>query len=177
MKEIKLSKCTSPHSNLDKPKEDYSVQVDDEDYDYLNKFNWQYNKSKRGKQCVYAQRHGYLNGKQTTFRMHREIMGITDPKVHVDHIDHNTLNNQKSNLRLCTHTQNCQNTSARKGAASKYRGVTFRKNANKWVVMIIANKKKYWVGTFINEEDAAKAYDSKAKELYGQFANLNFKNG
>ena len=173
MKEIKLSKCTSKYSNSNSPKKEYSVMVDDEDFEHYNRFAWQYNEKASKTNCVYAQRHGAVNGKKTTIRMHREIMGVTDPKIHVDHIDTNPLNNQRANLRLCSHTQNCQNSSHRKNSASKYKGVS--KTKNRWCSKIHPNNQRITLGYFDTEEEAALAYDVAAKIYYGEFANLNFK--
>jgi len=88
--------------------------LDDEDFDEINKFKWQATKT------GYATR----NTKGKTIRIHRLVMNA--PKgMMVDHIDHNTLNNQKSNLRICTHTQNQQNQKNRQHGrgSSKYKGV------------------------------------------------------
>ena len=163
-----------PLSNTNKCKGNgqYFTQVDDEDYDELIKSNWQYN-NRDGN--VYAQRHETVNGKRTTIRMHRQIMKLTNPKIFIDHIDHDGLNNQKSNLRTCTNQQNARNTSSRPNSSSKYLGVIWEKRRNHWVARINPNKKLIYLGSFNNEEDAARAYDKKAFELFGEFANLNFK--
>ena len=93
----------------------------------------------------------------------------------VDHIDGNTLNNKKNNLRVCTLQQNCYNISARK-YTSKYRGIYFDKGSNKWASSININRKKIYLGTFKDEKTAAKMYDVCANYLYGEFARLNFPN-
>ena len=82
---------------------------------------------------------------------------------------------QKYNLRETTHAQNQRNKKARETGTSRYKGVTLRKSYTKWRATIILNKKYIHIGYFINEIDAAKAYDEKAKELFGEFAWLNFK--
>lgn len=91
----------------------------------------------------------------------------------IDHIDRDKLNNRKSNLRQCTHSQNMANCLPRK-KGSKYKGIWFENRRNKWAASINFNNKKHWIGYFKKEIDAAKAYDIKAIEFHGEFAYLNF---
>jgi hypothetical protein len=107
--------------------------------------------------------------------MHRIILNAP-PHLVVDHINHNGLDNRKANLRLCTVAQNNQNTRphANPNKLSKYKGVSLDKNRNLYIALIHRNKKNYYLGRFKNETDAAKAYDKKAAELFGEFAYLNF---
>ncbi len=106
--------------------------------------------------------------------MHRMIMG--EPKgMFVDHIDGNSQNNRRSNLRICTPAQNLQNQRP-KGGTSRYKGVYFHKKDNKWMAKIGFNGKNTYLGLFEDEILAARAYDKKAKELFGEFAYLNFPN-
>lgn len=103
-------------------------------------------------------------------RMHRLIMGITDPRIQVDHRDNDGLNNRRYNLRVASVHQNSMNTRPRKGT-SKFKGVCFQKN--KWRATIMHNYKSIGLGSFDSEFEAALAYDKKAKELFGEFARLN----
>jgi hypothetical protein len=146
--------------------------VDDDDFKLLHRFNWYAHK--RGK-CFYAARTVWITKKKSkTVNMHNVIM---KPKsgMFVDHIKHNTLDNRKSNLRLATRSQNNANRSPVNNASSKYLGVGFEKDRGKWTARIRVNNKGIRLGSFNNEKDAAKAYDKKAIELHGEFANLNFK--
>ena len=168
MKLIPLSK-----TGINKGK--WFAQVDDADYDYFNQFNW--TAQPHGK-TVYAVRNITLpTGKRKALRLHREIMRLNDAKIEVDHIDLNGLNNQRSNLREANRLQNNRNTTSRICSTSKYLGVSMkRKHSNKkWVSQINFNGKKQHLGYFKYETDAAFAYDKKAKEIFGEFANLNFK--
>lgn len=88
----------------------------------------------------------------------------------VDHIDHNGLNNQRSNLRVCTISENNQNRRPKKG--KNYLGTKFVKSTNKWHAIL----RTKFIGTFLSEIEAAKAYDKAAKEKFGEFAYLNFPN-
>lgn len=160
------------------------VMVDDEDYDLVSKFKWDLTK-RRG--------HEFRVQKTKTkdneyYFMHRLIMGITDKKIIVDHIDRNHFNNRKENLRICNSQQNSWNHGKHKPSSSKYIGVSFStrqvKNKRKrgiilsapspaWRAKIRKDKKNVHLGWFSDEKDAAKAYNKAAIEAFGEFANIN----
>ena len=94
------------------------------------------------------------------------------PKLYVDHKDRDGLNNQKFNLRLTTQIQNRANSCSRIGV-SKYKGVVLNKPCKFWRARISFMRKSYALGYFINEIDAAKAYDTAAVKFHGEYANLN----
>lgn len=149
--------------------------VDDEDFEYLNQFKWC---AVISKNTFYAIRSGSKKrGEEprTNIKMHRAILKLTNPKNICDHKDNNGLNNQKSNLRIATPLQNQMNSTPRKNAISKYKGVTFKKSKNRWEARIMLNGKNINIGTFKDEIECAKAYDKKAKELFKEFAYINFK--
>lgn len=148
--------------------------VDDEDYEYINQFKWYAAFCKRGKR-FYALRFICKNGKRTNVSMHRVLLGLTDSKLKCDHINHNTLDNQRHNLRIATHAQNMANRSSKNGGTSKFLGVYKVKDSMKWVASIHKKGYRKYLGRFNNEEDAAKAYDNAAMQLYGEFSNLNYK--
>jgi hypothetical protein len=145
--------------------------VDDEDFEELYKYKW--HADKHGS-IYYAVRSININYKIKHILMHRQIFGITDKKIFIDHIDHNSLNNQKSNLRICTNQQNQRNSLKQKNTTSIYKGVSLNKKSNKWHSIIIFNNKSIYLGSYINEIDAAKAYDVAAIKYFGEFANINF---
>lgn len=166
---MKIIKVTSPKHG------EFDILVDDEDYDYLNQFSWQIYKSKK---VYYTARSIYTpkeKNKQKAIFMHRELLGVTDKsksKIFVDHIDHNGLNNQRNNIRLCSNTENQKNKVPR--GKSKYLGVWY--NRNSIVSKIRINKVQVTIGQgYKTEEEAARAYDAMAKKHHGEFANLNFK--
>ena len=97
----------------------------------------------------------------------------TTVKLVVDHIDRNKANNQVTNLRWATQQQNNMNLTIRTGTSSQYKGVSFNKKSRKWRAEINFNGKHLYIGSFTNEEDAARAYNAKAIELHAEFANLN----
>lgn len=148
----------------------YKAQVDDADYEWLNQWKW---RSEIGYNTVYAVRTDYSNGKKN-LRMNRLILAITDLNIQVDHRDRNGLNNQRDNLRIATNQQNSIN-QVGCNKTSRYKGV-FRDNTKKrFCAQIKVNYKSTHIGTFNSEIEAAMAYDRKAKELFGEFAYLNFK--
>jgi hypothetical protein len=167
MKEIKLGRGT------------YAALVDDEDYEYLSQWTWM--SSKKGNN-IYVIRRQYVdernsNGMKKTikFSMHRVLLKVEDKKQFIDHLDGNALNNQKSNLRLASMSQNNRNTRKAKNCSSQYKGVSWLPKFKKWKVDIYVNGKNKGLGLFKNEEDAGRAYDKMAKLHFGEFAWLNFK--
>lgn len=120
-------------------------------------------------------------GERSILRMHRLIMDAKAGQT-VDHIDFDTINNRRTNLRFVSASQNMQHT---RGWAnrkySKFKGVTRHvcskcngMHKKKWTAQITVNRKLYNLGAFEFEEDAAKAYDAAAKSNYGEYAYLNF---
>lgn len=110
-------------------------------------------------------------------RMHRLILGVTDPKIKVDHRDGNGLNNTRDNLRVSTTQQNLFNsrkyTSSR--CTSKYKGVSYRADMpnNPWLGYFNHKGKLHYLGAFKTEIEAASAYNVEASKLRGEFARLN----
>ena len=93
----------------------------------------------------------------------------------VDHINTDSLDNRKANLRLATHSQNsCNSRRDKSNTYSRYRGVSFSKRKQKWFAAIRVNGKKTWLGYFDNEIDAARTYDVAARKYHKEFAMLNF---
>ena len=145
--------------------------VDDKDFKWLNQWNWCASKMGTG---WYAQRGIRTKNKHdTSLRMHRVILNAQKGQM-VDHKDCNGLNNQRHNLRLCTPSQNAFNRRNHCQSSSKYKGVSWNKKCKKWRAYIKLNHKIMHLGSHIIEEEAALAYDKKAKELFGEFARPNF---
>jgi len=112
--------------------------------------------------------------KYTLIFMHREIIEIGDGLV-ADHINNNTVENRKANLRPATQAQNIRNRRKFAGfSKSKYKGVYWKPHMNKWVAQIGIDKKVIYLGSFKKQKDAAKAYEKAAKKYHGEFASLNF---
>ena len=111
------------------------------------------------------------DGTRKQIFMHHFVVG--SDMDHVDHHDGNGLNNTRENLRPCTHSQNHANAPLRADNTSGYKGVSWSKHLGKWEAYVTANQKKRNLGYFSVKEDAARAYNAAALELFGEFAKLN----
>ena len=145
--------------------------IDDKDFELVGQHNWHAVKDRKTFYACTKIRED--NGKQATLRMHRLILDSSGG-LDIDHRDSNGLNNRRSNLRACTHQENSRNQRPKRGS-SKYKGVSWNKQRNKWQTHITINGKVRYLGRSVDEVEAAKAYDEAASELFGEFAYLNFK--
>jgi hypothetical protein len=143
--------------------------IDDEDWELVSQYKWFAVKKARS---FYATTKIKRGGKHKNISMHRLIMDAK-PGQTVDHIDGNSQDNQKKNLRFCTNSQNHMNRHYTYGS-SKYKGVSWDKYNKKWCSSICYSKKHIALGRYPIEEDAARAYDDAAKKYFGEFACLNF---
>lgn len=106
--------------------------------------------------------------------LHRLLLNPPKGLV-VDHRNHNGLDNRRANLRLCTRQENTANQAKRsREASSRFKGVNCR-TPGRWIAQIAVKQQRKYLGTFATEEDAARAYDRAAREHFGEFAYLNFK--
>lgn len=140
--------------------------VDDKDYELISQHKWF---AHRYKNKFYADANFKEGNKYKTIRMHRIITGAGVGEE-VDHINGDTLDNRRENLRICTKTQNRQNRHYGYGSSS-YKGVYWHKHSKKWCAQIIRST---FIGYFDSEEEAARAYDKAAIDLFGEYARLNF---
>jgi hypothetical protein len=143
--------------------------VDDEDFEVLSKYKWSVG---RGGNTYYAYTHNILeSGKRTTIAMHRMIMK-TPMGCETDHRDRDGLNNQRFNLRVCTHSQNQGNRKLTEGSSSGHKGVVWHKRDKKWQSKIVFNGKNIHLGYFNSKDEAALAYSRRAVELFKEYAEL-----
>jgi len=150
--------------------------VDAEDYHRLSKYKWCLSRTPHTNYAMRRTKGKRVKGKRVkrkSIMMHRFILNAPRHLV-VDHINHNGLDNRKKNLRLCTRAQNNRNSRSFRKKTSRYKGVSWDKRRKRFLACIRCNGKYYYLGRFKSETDAAKAYDRKARELFGQFAFLNF---
>ena len=153
--------------------QDKCAIVDPCDFYSLSEHKWS---ASRVARKFYAVRSGPgRKGKRgKSYRMHREVAN-TPEGLECDHINGDSLDNRKANLRSATRQQNCWNNSKRKpGSLSKYKGVSFSRKGRPWKAMLTVSGKWTYLGSFDSEAQAAKAYDKAAKHHFGQYANLNF---
>lgn len=117
----------------------------------------------------------YEKGKSKTMYLSRIIMGVTDSKIEVDHINLDKLDNRRSNLRTASHLQNCHNRKRNPGGASNYKGVLTvnDRGCKRIIARVTHNKKVYYLGSFETQELAAAAYNEAALKYHGEFANVN----
>jgi len=158
--------------------------VDDEDYEYLSKYKWFISKNGSNRGGYYARRFYYKDSKYRSERMHNVIMK-PQKGLELDHINHDTLDNRKQNLRLCTRYENLVN--RKKGlifngkpTSSIFKGVSWRKSKKRWIAASYLKNEKggkgkhIYLGTFHSEVEAAQTYDEFALKEFGEFANINF---
>ena len=147
--------------------------VDDEDYDYLMQWKWSASQN-HGNWYATRQVRRKKNCQDTVF-MHRDLLGLKrGDGLSVDHKDTNGLNNVKTNLRLCSNQQNQWNRRPYTEKSSIYKGVSWFRQSKKWKAQIRYDYGLLYLGLFDDQIDAARAYDKKAKELFGEFARPNF---
>lgn len=163
MKEIKLN-------------ESFSTFVDDDMYDLLKSMKWYILNSKY---AISSKEYGKI-------LMHRFIMNANKNDL-IDHIDGNSLNNQKCNLRKCTHSQNMKNRKSSKRSFSKYLGVSLGRHKYKtkkgdirtyeyWRCCLKTDNELLFIGHFNTEVESAIAYNEAALKHHKEFANLNIIN-
>ena len=142
--------------------------IDDDDFERVNRFK------------LVAVRFGtsgwyvYCEAKGKRIFLHRLALGLPQARFpRVDHKDRNGLNNQKSNLRFCTGSQNKANQTKNKNNKSGFKGVSWSARDKNWKAYIGFQYKTIALGLFENKIDAAIAYDEAAKKYFGEFALLN----
>lgn len=142
--------------------------VDDDDFERVNAFKWQ---AFKNYQTWYARRNEGTSPRKNV-RMHQYILGVKGKASQVDHCDGDGLNNQRSNLRIATMMQNQANRGPQRNNTSGFKGVY--KHEGNWRAQIKYKGEKISLGAYPDPAEAARAYDRKARELFGEFAWQNF---
>lgn len=148
--------------------------VDDEDYEFLNQWKWYSSHSRMGN--YYARRDEIVGDITRRVFMHRVIAGAVSGQ-YVDHINHVTLDNRRSNLRKGTQSQNMGNLKMRKANTSGFKGVCWNKKRQKWQANVRIGRRNTTIGKFDNKLEAALAYDNAATKEFGEYALTNRKLG
>lgn len=145
-----------------------------EDYDNIKDYCWSENKQ------------GYIitaikeNGKYKTLYMHRIILGVSDDnykETMIDHINHETNNSRKCNLRIVTASQNCENVGIKSNNTSGVPGVNWHSRDLIWEAVITVNRKKIYLGRYSKFDDAVQARKEAEKKYFGEYAygtSMNF---
>ncbi len=169
MNQISLDLQPQPSYRLIPLTQGQFAKVSPEDYDWLMQWKWSaswhpvYRSFKATRQTPNGPR------RQKTLYMSREIISA-GPGIEADHRNHDTLDNQRGNLRPCTHAQNVLN--RRQATTSPAKGIHWYAERRKWGARIGLNRKRIFLGLFSTAEEAKAAYDKKAAELHGEFACL-----
>jgi hypothetical protein len=160
--------------------EKLKMLIDDEDYNLIKSFciNPIEGKLTTGSRTPYAITRKTINKKRKQFYIHRLVMGILDnPSIHIDHINGNTIDNRKENLRIVTRSQNMKNRSSSVNGTSKFLGVYYcsnKRGGKKWRAVIKpSNDSNIHLGYYSDEYLGAYAYNIAAKVIHGEYANLN----
>ena len=141
--------------------------IDEADYAVVSQYRWQAVWHRNTQQY---QVQGYVNGRK--IKLSRFLMNAP-AHLDVDHINGNSLDNQRHNLRLCTNQQNHWNMRKHRNATSQYKGVCWVTRTRKWLAQIEVNGRNMRLGSFTDEREAARAYDVAATKFFGEFARLN----
>jgi len=138
----------------------FDIIIDEDDFCLIKNHIWRATKSGYN-YYAYANNHGGRLGR-TTIKLHRIILGLKNPNDCVDHLDGNGLNNQKSNLRVVPHSENMKNKKIYKNSTTGCQGISFKNG--KYIARIQADRKRFFLGSFLNIEDAVLAYKQAAKK-------------
>lgn len=148
--------------------------IDDEDAQLVLQYKWCMAGSKRNGHFYAWRSVKVKKGEQKNLSMHRFLMN-PPPGMCVDHINNDGLDNRRANLRIATHAQNIANGRFSSGVVP-FRGVCVRRRGSvtRYEVKLKLLGKRVYIGTFTTPEEAARAYDAKAREVFGEFARTNF---
>ena len=145
------------------------VLIDEDDYDFLSMWKWNIGSGYASRAASVIE---YEMGTPRRISMHRQILSCPKGMV-IDHINRNKLDNRKSNLRVCTYSENTANAYRKQRGTSKYKGVYYKSDCKKWCAELIAHGKRIYLGLHITEKDAALAYNKAFIENYGTIGLLN----
>lgn len=142
----------------------YKVLIDDEDYEMVSSLRWRVVPKNTSGQVYFMTWH-----ENKRIRLHRFILGQKNKNIFVDHINGNTLDNRKSNLRNCTQNENQRNCRKHRDNKTGLKGIYYQKEAKKYHAQIMVNSKVIYLGLFTNKEEAHAAYCEASKKYHGEF--------
>jgi len=152
------------------------IKVDEDNIPLIKSRKWHLSKGDAKKGYTYFRWMEYDGPKQILHLLHREIAGVPKgSKLVVDHIDRDTTNNTRENLRIVTRGENTLNSGIQSvKRSSKYKGVYFNKKVGKYKAEIRVSNKSHFLGYFISEEEAAETADIYYRHINGELAYINF---
>lgn len=148
----------------------YRAKISNADREQVLAFKWCVSTSRNHPVAMRSYR---ANGKTVVVLMHRFLLSAASGES-VDHINGDSLDNRRENIRLCDHKSNRMNTRKPSNNTSGFKGVMRDSRSGLWIARICANRKTHHLGLFVSKEAAARAYDAAAIRLHGEFARLNF---
>lgn len=148
------------------------ILLDDSDYNLAKRYNWWALRTTNGKKIKYAASDVFTRGERCTLLLHRVLL---QPRAdqYIDHINHNGLDDQRHNLRVCTMSQNQGNRRKQSNNTSGYKGVHWHTQRQKWCASIKINYRSHSLGLWSDPWRAAQAYNRAALEAWGEFALIN----
>jgi hypothetical protein len=149
------------------------AKVDADDFELLSQFKW-FACWNKYTQSFYASRAIHIEGKRGTLGMHRMILNLhTGDKRQGDHINHDTLDNRRINLRVAAQSENMRNREKYSNNTSGFKGVSFRKQRGNWRAQIKINGHKKHLGTRNSPEEAFELYKEASKKYHGEFGRAS----
>jgi hypothetical protein len=149
----------------------YDVIIDKSSFDFVSKYKWFFSISTKGTSNIYFRRSVKLgNGKWGKVALHRELLGVTDGSLCVDHINGNTLDNRISNLRIATKSQNGMNSKVKKNSPTGITGVVPHRNTGRFIAQISVNRKNIYLGMFDDINSAIECRKKYEEEYFGEYA-------
>lgn len=146
----------------------FTVLIDDEDALLIQKNKW-YKLNKRVGQIYF----GRMSKNRKCVLLHREILGLKHGDgFKVDHINGDTLDNRKVNLRICNTSENARNQKRNNRNTTGYKGVSYHKKSGKYSARITADGKLIWLGLFDTPKQAYKKYCEASKMYHGVFGRV-----
>ena len=147
------------------------ILIDDNDYSLVSLFKWSKTSVKKGTDYHYLKTSFTIDNKRYSILLHRLIMNAKKGQI-IDHINRNSFDNRKINLRFCSNSENTSNGKMRK-SKSGYKGVCWYKPYNKWVIKIYIKGRYKFLGYTNNPIEGAKLYNKYAQIHLDNYSTLN----
>jgi hypothetical protein len=147
---------------------DFDVLISKCDYERISVLKWRPHYGSKRQYFVHS-----IAKPRQELMLHRFIMNATKGTV-IDHINGNTLDNRRENLRVCSHSENMKNSKKRSNGKCPYKGVYFNKHVNKWNPQIKVDGKRISLGYYLSAEEARNAYNEASRKYHGEFGRISY---